>query len=149
MSSIGAVSKALFSAADPTATATATATASATASPTANAIATATATGKVPATATGKVPATAKAMSPAEAKNLQQAKDAAQKFEAIFLRQMLSSLEKTNKIDGSKGSQGGGIYGSMVVNSLADSISRSGGVGLADVLVRALTGTHSTGAPKK
>ena len=141
MSSIGAVSKALFSAADPTATATATATASATASPTANAIAT--------ATATGKVPATAKAMSPAEAKNLQQAKDAAQKFEAIFLRQMLSSLEKTNKIDGSKGSQGGGIYGSMVVNSLADSISRSGGVGLADVLVRALTGTHSTGAPKK
>src|SRR5205085_1240687 len=97
--------------------------------------------------------ATAPVASPAEDKKLHQAKDAAQKFEAIFLRQMLSGLEKTNKIGQSGGSKtggsAGGIYGSMMVNSLADSISQSGGVGLADVILRALQGPHPTGAPKK
>jgi peptidoglycan hydrolase FlgJ len=106
------------------------------------------------ATATASATASAKAtatMSPAEAKRLHQAKDAAQKFEAIFLRQMLSGLEKTNNIGKSGSPQGGagGIYGSMMVNSLAESISRSGGIGLADVIVRALQGSHPTGAPKK
>ncbi len=95
---------------------------------------------------------------PVEAKRLHQAKDAAQKFEAIFLRQMLSGLEKMNKTGQSGGSSrgggsggAGGIYGSMMVNSLADSISQSGGVGLADVILRALQGSPAQvgKAPKK
>jgi peptidoglycan hydrolase FlgJ len=101
--------------------------------------------------------ATPRTTSPEETKRLAQAKEAAQKFEAIFLRQMLSGLEKTNKIGGSSSSKGGGggsggaggIYGSMMVNSLADTISQSGGVGLADVILRALQGPHTNGAPKK
>ncbi len=106
----------------------------------------------VPAPVVAPADAPAPAPSPEADKKLHQAKDAAQKFEAIFLRQMLSGLEKTNKIGqggGSKSSgSAGGIYGSMMVNSLADSISQSGGVGLADVILRALQGTP-TGAPKK
>ena len=64
---------------------------------------------------------------------------------------MLASLEKTNKIGQSKSGSGdgsGGIYGSMMVSSLADSISQNGGIGLADVILRALQGSPQ-GAPKK
>jgi Rod binding domain-containing protein len=87
-----------------------------------------------------------------EQKRAHQAKDAAQKFEAIFLRQMLAGLEKMNKVGGKgpgSGGSAGGIYGSMMVNSLADSISQSGGIGLSDVIMRALQGHPVTGAPKK
>jgi Rod binding domain-containing protein len=65
---------------------------------------------------------------------------AAREFEQIFLRKMLSSLEKTGraKNDGAV-SSGGDVYSSMVVGALADAISSAGGIGLADLIVRSTT----------
>ena len=62
----------------------------------------------------------------------------AQEFEQIFIRKMLSSLEKTGqKQAGASASAGGDAYGSMVVSALAEAISKGGGVGLAEVIARA------------
>lgn len=65
---------------------------------------------------------------------------AAREFESIFLRTLLGSLEKTTQM-GSGGaiSSGQSAYGSMVVSAMADSLSAAGGIGLADVIARALT----------
>lgn len=62
---------------------------------------------------------------------------AAREFEQIFLRKMLSVLEKTGRPQGSGAATAGSdIYSSMVVNSLAEAISTAGGIGLADVIAR-------------
>lgn len=60
----------------------------------------------------------------------------AQQFEAIFLRQILNGLQKgvSHGGDGS-GSQ---LYRSMMVGSVADSASESGGIGLSEVILRAM-----------
>ncbi|HKQ70266.1 MAG TPA: rod-binding protein [Polyangiaceae bacterium] len=64
---------------------------------------------------------------------------AAREFEQIFLRKMLSSLEKTGRAnkDGGSLTSGGDVYSSMVVGALADAVSAAGGIGLADLIVRA------------
>jgi peptidoglycan hydrolase FlgJ len=62
---------------------------------------------------------------------------AAREFEAIFLRQMLSSLEKTGHM-GSTGSTGSDVYGSMMVGALADAVASAGGVGLAKYVTTSL-----------
>lgn len=78
----------------------------------------------------------AKAEAPVDPKALQAAKD----FEAIFLRTLLSSLEKTTSISGGgKLNTGQSTYGSMVVGALADNISASGGIGLADIVAKSLS----------
>ena len=60
----------------------------------------------------------------------------AKEFEGIFLRKMLSSLEKTTSMTGkAPGSQ---MYGQMVTDALADAMGRGGGIGLADSLERVL-----------
>jgi len=64
---------------------------------------------------------------------------AAREFEQIFLRKMLSSLEKSGRAASGSSSTGSEVYSSMVVNSLAESISSAGGIGLADVIARAMT----------
>jgi Rod binding domain-containing protein len=65
---------------------------------------------------------------------------AAREFETIFLRSLLGSLEKTTS-SGTTGSAktGQSTYGSMVVGALADSMSGAGGIGLAEVIARAMT----------
>ncbi len=69
-----------------------------------------------------------------------QALKAAKDFEAIFLRSLLSSLEKTTSVSGgAKLSASQSNYGSMVVGALADNISQSGGIGLADIVAKSLT----------
>ncbi len=57
-------------------------------------------------------------------------------FEAILLRKMLASLEKTAHLGESKGglNSGGEIYGNMIVDGLADAIAASGGLGLAKLI---------------
>lgn len=66
-------------------------------------------------------------------------KKAAQDFEAIFVRQMLKSVEKTTAAGaGTQATAGESTYGSMVVGALADSISKAGGLGLADVISQSL-----------
>jgi Rod binding domain-containing protein len=69
-----------------------------------------------------------------------QALKAARDFEAIFLRSLLSSLEKTTAVSGGgKLNTSQSTYGSMVVGALADNISGSGGIGLADIVAKSLS----------
>ena len=68
---------------------------------------------------------------------------AAKDFESIFVRQMLKSLEKTTAAGGGAKAQAGqSTYGSMVVDSMSESISAAGGLGLADVIARSMMATH-------
>ncbi len=68
-------------------------------------------------------------------KLLQAAKD----FESIFVRQMLKGLEKTTAAGaGTSASAGEKTYGSMIVDTLSDSISKAGGLGLADVIAQSM-----------
>lgn len=88
-------------------------------------------------------PDAAKQASAVDPKALKAAKD----FEAIFLRTLLSSLEKTTSVSGGgKLNTGQSTYGSMVVGALADQIASTGGVGLADVVAKSLQAhvTHSS-----
>ena len=70
---------------------------------------------------------------------------AAKDFESIFVRQMLKSLEKTTAAGaGTKASPGQSTYGSMIVDTLSESISAAGGLGLADVIAKSMMGSHPT-----
>ncbi len=85
----------------------------------------------------------AKQAEPADPKALKAAKD----FEAIFLRTLLSSLEKTTSMSGGgKLNTSQSTYGSMVVGAMADQISGTGGIGLADVVAKSLS-SHLGTAP--
>ena len=78
----------------------------------------------------------AKQAEPVDPKMLKAAKD----FEAIFLRTLLSSLEKTTSVKGGgKLDTGQSTYGSMVVGAMADQVSQSGGIGLAEIIAKSLT----------
>ena len=88
--------------------------------------------------APGATQAAQKAMTPEEAKDLHAKKEAARAFEAIFVRKMLSSLEKSASGAASNANGGGGIYASMMVGSLADAVTQQGGIGLSDMIMRAL-----------
>jgi flagellar protein FlgJ len=68
---------------------------------------------------------------------LAEQRKAAQQFEAIFLRQLLGSLEKAGGFAGSSDS-GSAIFGSMMVSALADNAAASGGIGLADIIFQAM-----------
>lgn len=72
----------------------------------------------------------------------------AKEFEQIFIRKMLSSLEKAGQKDGASGASGGNAYGGMVVSALAEAVSKGGGVGLAEVIARAASQPAGTPAPK-
>lgn len=68
-------------------------------------------------------------------------KEAAKQFEAVFLRHMLSPLEKTAQVGGSTPTAAGqSAYGSMIVEALSDAIANAGGIGLAATLTRELEG---------
>lgn len=71
-------------------------------------------------------------------------REAARQFEAVFLRVMLTSLERTTKIgNGSPISAGQSAYGSMVVDALSDALSASGGIGLQESLLADLQASSS------
>ena len=72
------------------------------------------------------------------------ARKVAQQLEAIFLRQLMGSLEKTGGFGGS--STGAGVYKSMMVGALADSTAEGGGIGLADVIFKAMMPQAAGGA---
>lgn len=64
-------------------------------------------------------------------------REAAEQFEALFLTQILNSMTSGVEVDGMFG--GGpseGIYRSMLNDEYAKSVSRQGGVGIADVVYR-------------
>ena len=64
---------------------------------------------------------------------------AAREFEAVFVRKILAALEKTTRFGGDSAlSAGADVYSSMMVGALADSVAASGGIGLGDLIARAL-----------
>ncbi|HEX3596976.1 MAG TPA: hypothetical protein VHU80_17825 [Polyangiaceae bacterium] len=65
----------------------------------------------------------------------------AHEFESIFLRNLLKPLEEAGSMGKKSGSvsSGSGVYGSMMVGALADSASAGGGIGLAHLVLEALT----------
>jgi flagellar protein FlgJ len=74
-----------------------------------------------------------------------QVKAAAQQFEAIILRQLLTPAIEPLMSHGLGGDNkqnaggGGGIYGYMVTDVLATSLSKGGGLGLSRMLEKQLT----------
>jgi len=66
------------------------------------------------------------------------ARKAAQEFESVFIRQLLS----TAKVAGSKTQS---TYGGMAVDALASGLSDSGGLGLADLIARSLDPAAANG----
>jgi len=71
------------------------------------------------------------------AKKHPEAAQAAQQFEAVFLRQLLSSVEKSSTLSGGTETQSA-VVGSMLTGALADHMSSSGGLGLSEVILRAM-----------
>ena len=66
--------------------------------------------------------------------------EASRQFEAVLLRQFLSESQKPMiESEFTDNSNTAGIYQDMVTNQLADSLSRSGGIGLAKTFERQLT----------
>ena len=71
---------------------------------------------------------------------------AARDFEAVLLRQMLSSLERsTHAAARGPMSGGGNIHASMMINVLADALAASGGLGLAKEILKDATGLAAAG----
>ncbi len=78
---------------------------------------------------------------------------AAQQFEAIMVRQLLAPaiepLMEGGSLTGEESSQsGGGVYGYMLTDVLAGSISQGGGLGLASVITRQLSPAAPAAAAK-
>lgn len=64
---------------------------------------------------------------------------AAEEFEAVFLSEMLSPMFEGLQTDGlGGGGMGEEIFRPMLVERYAEAISRAGGVGIADSIVREL-----------
>ena len=73
----------------------------------------------------------------AEASSVAAQRKVAQQFEAIFLRQLLGSMEKSGGLGGSS-TAGAGVFKSMMVGALADGAADGGGIGLAEVVLKAM-----------
>lgn len=70
---------------------------------------------------------------------------AAEEFEAVFLSEMLSPMFESLDTDGlGGGGMGEQIFRPMLVERYAESIARSGGVGIADSIVRELMRLQET-----
>jgi flagellar protein FlgJ len=66
--------------------------------------------------------------------------EASRQFEAVLLRQFLSESQKpVIASEFTDNSSSAGIYQDMITTQLADSLSRSGGIGLAKTFERQLT----------
>jgi Rod binding domain-containing protein len=79
----------------------------------------------------------AQAKPPAKGLDLVKARAAAEEFEAVFLAQMLSHMFsgiKTDKAFG--GGPGEDAYRAMMVQEYGKAMSSSGGVGIADAVMR-------------
>lgn len=75
-------------------------------------------------------------------------KQAVQDFEALFINQMLKSMRDTvQKSDLFHGGAGEEIYSSMFDMELSRLMSKSGGIGLGDVLLEQFGATQAHNAP--
>lgn len=67
----------------------------------------------------------------------EQRKAVGEQFEAILVRQFLQQSLGSLMGDGKSG--GGGVYGYMLTDTLAQKLTEGGGLGLASVITRQLT----------
>ena len=81
----------------------------------------------------------------ADAASVTEQRKVAQQFEAIFLRKLMSSLEKAGGLGG-KSDGSSAIFGSMMVTALADNAAASGGIGLGDIIFKAMMPPAAPGA---
>ena len=65
-------------------------------------------------------------------------REAAQQFEKLLLRTMLKQMEKSIHVSGKSGAAGSSLYGSMMVDALADAMVKAGGVGFADKVAQSM-----------
>jgi Rod binding domain-containing protein len=65
--------------------------------------------------------------------------EVSRQFEAVLLRQIMQDIRKPVLARAEGDATVNGIYGDMINNQMADSISRSGGFGLAKSLASQLT----------
>jgi Rod binding domain-containing protein len=67
----------------------------------------------------------------------EQAREVARQFEEVFLSQLFDQMSMGLKTDGVfGGGPGEGIYRSFLNNAIAQEVSRSGGLGIADAVYR-------------
>tara|TARA_B100001939_G_scaffold201813_1_gene173413 strand:- start:9724 stop:10074 length:351 start_codon:yes stop_codon:yes gene_type:complete len=74
------------------------------------------------------------------------ARDAANEFEAIFLAEILKNMSMGLQTDGPfGGGHSEGIYRGLLNEQMANTISRSGGIGLSDAVYREILKTQEAG----
>ncbi len=81
------------------------------------------------------------------AQNTAAIQQAAREFEAILLREMLKTIKDCGNLGSSASSSGQAIYGSMVVETVANTVSRAGGLGMADLIGDLLNAQDRAAAP--
>ena len=80
--------------------------------------------------------APAAAIDPAKAKQLEKLKGAAQQFEAVFLRQMMSSMRAASLGDDILGSDASNQFRDMSDARTADEMAKRGTLGVAEMLLK-------------
>ena len=93
------------------------------------------------AMALARIPGTAQAPAPGsepgDARRWEQARRAAEEFEAMFLSQMLAPIFENLQTDGPfGGGPGERIYRSLMVQEYGRAVAASGGVGIAEAVQR-------------
>lgn len=68
-------------------------------------------------------------------------REVAKQFEAVFLRQMISSMRSASLGDDLFGSSASEQFRDMGDGKLADSMAEKGAIGIADMLIKQLGGT--------
>ena len=83
----------------------------------------------------------------ADKKPSEKALKAAREFESLLLRHVLESMQKTANVGKSEKSSSS-AYQSMAVEALADSVTRGGGLGLADLIAKTLESEARSGGTR-
>lgn len=91
------------------------------------------------------------AVDPTKAKQLEKLKGAAQAFEAVFLRQMISSMRSASLGEDILGNDGSKQFRDMADSKTADEMAKKGTLGVAEMLLKQFTpqvmGTTKSSAP--
>ncbi len=82
------------------------------------------------------------ATSPSNVVTTDEAREAASEFEAVFLSQILATMTKELGGAGNVAGNGGDVYQDMFNQEIAKMISRSGGIGVADTVLREMLKTQ-------
>jgi flagellar protein FlgJ len=80
--------------------------------------------------------APAVALDPTKAKQLEKLKGAAQQFEAVFLRQMISSMRQASLGDDILGNDASNQFRDMSDAKTADEMAKKGTLGVAEMLLK-------------